>query len=275
MTSTVGVKTAEPPSIVLDYLVVGAGGGAGNDVGGGGGSGGVVVGTTLKVYLPISLTISIGLGGSSSAGDPKGGDGGNSNIVFSGGTVTAYGGGGGGSNSATPSTRPGASGGSGGGGGSWGASYAGGTSTQTNFSSLNGVGYGFAGGTNFTGQFGSGGGGGAGGAGTTGTGAFVAGGLPISSAISGSSINYAGGGYGNSDSGVIYPTGRDSSNTYIGLYGFGGNGTGSPNQSPYSGAQGIVIIRYPGAIQLATGGTVTSSGGYQIHTYTSNGTFVI
>jgi hypothetical protein len=33
-----------------------------------------------------------------------------------------------------------------------------------------------------------------------------------------------------------------------------------------------VIIRYAGA-QRGSGGTVTSSGGYTIHTFTSSGTF--
>jgi hypothetical protein len=33
-----------------------------------------------------------------------------------------------------------------------------------------------------------------------------------------------------------------------------------------------VVIRYFGA-QRATGGTVTSSGGFTIHTFTSSGTF--
>jgi hypothetical protein len=33
-----------------------------------------------------------------------------------------------------------------------------------------------------------------------------------------------------------------------------------------------VIIRYLGS-QVATGGTVTSSGGYTIHTFTGSGTF--
>jgi hypothetical protein len=33
-----------------------------------------------------------------------------------------------------------------------------------------------------------------------------------------------------------------------------------------------VIIRYSGS-QRATGGTVTSSGGYTIHTFTSSGTY--
>jgi hypothetical protein len=33
-----------------------------------------------------------------------------------------------------------------------------------------------------------------------------------------------------------------------------------------------VIVRYPG-IQRGSGGTVTSSGGYTIHTFTSSGTY--
>jgi hypothetical protein len=33
-----------------------------------------------------------------------------------------------------------------------------------------------------------------------------------------------------------------------------------------------VIIRYPGS-QRGTGGTVTSIGGYTIHTFTSSGTY--
>jgi hypothetical protein len=39
-----------------------------------------------------------------------------------------------------------------------------------------------------------------------------------------------------------------------------------------NGGSGIVIIRYLGA-QRGTGGTVTSSGGYTIHTFTSSGTY--
>jgi hypothetical protein len=34
-----------------------------------------------------------------------------------------------------------------------------------------------------------------------------------------------------------------------------------------------VIVRYSSPSQLATGGTVTTSGGYQIHTFTGDGTF--
>jgi len=53
-----------------------------------------------------------------------------------------------------------------------------------------------------------------------------------------------------------------------------GNGGGGSNFSNAAGAggSGLVIIRYLGA-QKATGGTVTSSGGYTIHTFTTSGTF--
>ena len=50
-----------------------------------------------------------------------------------------------------------------------------------------------------------------------------------------------------------------------------GGGGGGRNTSG-SGGSGIVIIRYLGS-QRGTGGTVTSSGGYTIHTFTSSGTF--
>jgi hypothetical protein len=39
-----------------------------------------------------------------------------------------------------------------------------------------------------------------------------------------------------------------------------------------NGGSGIVIVRYYGA-QKATGGSITSAGGYTVHTFTSSGTF--
>jgi hypothetical protein len=39
-----------------------------------------------------------------------------------------------------------------------------------------------------------------------------------------------------------------------------------------AGGKGIVIIRYAGA-QAAGGGTVTTSPGFTIHTFTGDGTF--
>jgi hypothetical protein len=53
--------------------------------------------------------------------------------------------------------------------------------------------------------------------------------------------------------------------------GGGGGASGSPSNGALGGS-GIVIIRYLGA-QRGSGGTVTSSGGYTIHTFTSSGTY--
>jgi hypothetical protein len=57
----------------------------------------------------------------------------------------------------------------------------------------------------------------------------------------------------------------DSSNALRGSYGNGG-------ATNTAGTQGVLIIRYLGA-QRGTGGTVTSSGGYTLHTFTTAGTY--
>jgi hypothetical protein len=41
-----------------------------------------------------------------------------------------------------------------------------------------------------------------------------------------------------------------------------------------AGGSGIVIIRYVGSAR-ATGGTITTSGGYTIHEFTTSGTFTV
>jgi hypothetical protein len=45
-------------------------------------------------------------------------------------------------------------------------------------------------------------------------------------------------------------------------------------RSSQAGGSGIVIVRYLGGTR-ATGGTITSAGGYTIHTFTSSGTFTV
>ena len=58
----------------------------------------------------------------------------------------------------------------------------------------------------------------------------------------------------------------------------GGGGGGSINVPSHTqaigsnGGSGVIIIRYSGA-QRGTGGTITASGGYTYHTFTSSGTF--
>jgi hypothetical protein len=58
----------------------------------------------------------------------------------------------------------------------------------------------------------------------------------------------------------------DSSNAFRGS---AGNGGAAGNNN---GTAGIVIIRYLGS-QRGSGGTVTSEGGYTVHTFTTAGTF--
>jgi hypothetical protein len=50
----------------------------------------------------------------------------------------------------------------------------------------------------------------------------------------------------------------------------GGNGQGSDGGP---GGSGVVIIRYAGAA-VATGGTITTTGGYTYHVFTSSGNFI-
>lgn len=47
---------------------------------------------------------------------------------------------------------------------------------------------------------------------------------------------------------------------------------GAAGAASAAGTAGVVIVRYLGGVQ-GTGGTITSSGGYTIHTFTSGGTF--
>ena len=54
----------------------------------------------------------------------------------------------------------------------------------------------------------------------------------------------------------------------------GGGGSSRGHAVGAAGGKGIVIIRYAGS-QVATGGTVTTSPGYTIHTFTGDGTFAI
>ena len=271
----------------IDYLVVAGGGGGGNSYGQGGGGGGGLLTSSAIVVPGTSYTITVGAGGSGSPGGSpgwtsvRGSNGGDSTLST---IVTSLGGGGGAA--AGISSGTGVPGGSGGGGGY--PSAAGGAGT-------NGQGYpGGAGITNY--GHGGGGGGGAGGSGGVGaTNSGGTGGIGAASTISGSSVYYAGGG-----GGCFYDNnGAGAQGNYSATGGLGGGGAGgvttrsagtagttntgggggaSGGYEPQafitgaSGGSGIVIIRYLG-IQRATGGTISSSGGYTIHTFSSSGTF--
>jgi len=229
-------------SVSVNYLVV-AGGGSGGQAGGGGG--GYLTGT-LSISPSTPYTVTVGAGGVFAGGANRGTNGGNS--VFS--SITATGGGAGGGND----FDTGANGGSGGGG----AYVPGGAGTGVS-------GQGFAGGTGNNGgstTYNSGGGGGASGVGGSTTTASVGGNGAdgLASSISGTSTYYAGGGGGGA---FAVP----------GTNGLGGGATanrGGGSGTNTNGGSGVVIISYAGA-QKFYGGTVTSSGGNTIHTFTASG----
>jgi hypothetical protein len=213
--------------------------------------------------------------------------------------VIAYGGGAGGFNDSTNNATTGGSS-----GGSWNPGYTPASSSQPTISYYNGTaypntGFGNTGGTGGGDQPYGGGGGGAGAAGYAYNGIVPGGGgNGRQYTISGAPVYYAGGG---SSAGYYLNAGY-----MINPPGLGGGGTGdnSPNASrqqpggyttttstvydtangaPYTGGgggsggyggSGIVVMRYLGT-QIATGGTVTSIGGYTIHTFTTAGTFTI
>jgi len=258
----------------VNYLVVAGGGGAGSGYGGAGGAGGYRT-STLSVTAGVANTVTVGAGGAAGtgvAGSATSGSNG-SNSVFS--SITSTGGGGGGGNQTGDINGKG--GGSGGGAGMFGGAGSAGAGT---------AGQGNNGGASVdAGTVGGNSGGGGGGAGAVGgnasSGVGGTGGVGLSSSISGSSVFYAGGGGGGS-----------GTTPGAGGNGGGGNGTvggtagsGTPNTgggggsfcqasgTAGSGGSGIVIISYAGA-QRGTGGTVTSSGGNTIHTFTSSGTFI-
>ena len=223
------VTSADSKSTV-ELLVVAGGGGTGWDVGGGGGGGGVIHYSGFGVSVG-SYSITIGGGGSSGQSNPtKGTNGSNSSF----GNITATGGGGGG---AYTDNGQGLNGGSGGGGGDNGYLFGLGIDGQ-----------GHRGGRSNDSTWASGGGGGSGSKGydalTPLCGDVIRGGQPVYYDISGTMQAYGGGGYGNCDGGTVRPTGQNYAGTTIGTYGFGANGTGSPNGNPSGGSQGIVIVRY-------------------------------
>ena len=209
-----GAASFNPPVTGNIEVLVVAGGGSGGGTsgptsgghynGGGGGAGGLLSSTTYAVTAGSSVAVTVGAGGASvTTGNGNNG----SNSVF--GTITATGGGGGGKYGTA-----GLSGGSGGGSGR--DNGPGGTGT---------AGQGNNGGTGD-----SGGGGGAGAAGTA-----VAGGVGLSSSITGTATYYAGGG--------------------------GGTGTGSPGGTGGLGGGGNGINSYNNPGLVATSGTANTGGG--------------
>lgn len=238
-----------PAYLALDLLAVGGGGGSGGDVGGAGGGGGV---STGWIAANTSYAIVVGAGGAAGANKATGGGGFNSTFTGPHPIYLLSGGG-----------NP---------GGYYDTGAQGGNS---GYSSTGSVYPGSAGG----GDWYSGAGGGAG---EAGQGNGARGGNGYTWAING--VTYGGGGGGgNSDTGGVpggAGGGGQGGSRFYGPYatpgvnglgggagGNSGNGTGDP------GGSGVVICSYISGYALATGGTISYSGGRVYHTFTSDGTF--
>jgi len=277
------LSAADKTKVVADYLVVAGGGGGGANAGGGGGAGGLRStvtatggGGSLESAITLSTlntySITVGAGGSfgSTTGTPVSTNGTNSSISGTGlSTITSTGGGRG----LNPDNN-GVSGGSG--------SGAAGTGSKTGGAGTTNQGY-KGGDSNAT--FIAGGGGGAGAVGGNASGSTSGnGGAGVAVAISGSSVTYAGGGGGGKEGASGAGTGGSggggngaaaNGNGTAGTANTGGGGGGGSNGATvYGGAggSGIVIISYTSATPKFVGGTITTSGGKQIHTFTSSGT---
>ena len=259
----------------VELLVVGGGGGggAGNGGGyeaGGGGAGGVIYNATYPVIPNTTYPVTVGLGGTgtSSGGLPTlNGSTNGENSIF--GILIAFGGG---------------AGGSGGFGGNSGGSGGGGAYLTSSVRSLGGMGIpnqGNAGGQAAQVQLGDGTnrGGGGGGAGGPGQAAIAGGvgGVGVAYSISGISTYYGGGGGGNLNAagglGGGGVGGQLASNGVVNTGGGGGGGSwdgssANPIGKGANGGSGIVIVRYP-APQRASGGIVSTSGGFVTHTFTA------
>lgn len=264
------------PSYPVESLVIAGGGGGGGGqafggthVSGGGGAGGYLA-TPSHTVKTKDYAIVVGTGG---AGGTIGGSPGVVGVDSSFDTLIARGGGAG-----AGSAGAGGNGGSGGGG-----EVSGGTA-------IAGQGNIGGGGTPTAGAGGGGGSGGAGNGGIAGGGGTGGqGGTGTANSISGASVTYAGGGggagigtsgAGGSGSGGAAGNGfGNGTNGTVNLGGGGGAGglpTGaSTGTTGGNGGSGIVIISYPTGAITATGGTITTSGGKTIHTFTSDGTFSV
>jgi hypothetical protein len=269
--------------VSVDYLVVAGGGGGGggvaNGAGTGGGGAGGLLASTVKLSTINTYSIAVGAGGAGGALNSNGSSGANSVISGTGlTTITSVGGGFG----SSQSISSGGNGGSGGGSGRNVSGQVGGTGTD---------GQGNNGGDGYNGApYRGGGGGGASAVGASGL-SSGNGGNGTASSISGSSVTYAGGGgggvystttvsggTGGTGGGGAGAAGGSSLGTAVAgtaNLGGGGGGGASNNGSGNAGAaggSGIIIIAYTSATPLFVGGTLTTSGGKQIHTFTSSGT---
>ena len=275
-------------NVSASYLVVAGGGGGGESYGGGGGAGGLLTSTATLSTLT-TYTVTVGAGGAGSTSQNLRGTQGSNSVLSGTGltTVTSTGGGGGGSAPDAIVENTGGTGGSGGGGasnaaGSYTSAGGAGNTPSTSPSQGNNGGSGVTDGVSYRSAGGGGGAGAVGGNGTSLVGGN--GGNGTASSISGSSVTYAGGGGGAAAVSVRGTGGtggggaggqQTSTAPVAGTANLGGGGGGGGDPTSFNGASGgsgVVIISYTSATPKFVGGTLTTSGGNQIHTFTSSGT---
>jgi hypothetical protein len=260
------VAFSNSPSYSVDYLVVAGGGGGGAY--GGGGAGGYISGSE-SVTAGNTRSITVGAGGAANTSYETDGADGQSSSYAAQSTV----GGGGGARNASSGGTTGRSGGSGGGGGygtaggagTSGQGSAGGSGNNDGFNSFSGGG---GGGKNAVGANAGATVGGNGGAGLAWLNGTVYGGGGGGVAWRSADTKGTGGAGGGGNGG----TWASSTTSEVQGGSAGSANTGGGGGARYAGGSGVVIVRYAGA-QRGTGGTVTSSGGYTYHTFTSSGTF--
>ena len=291
----VWINFGNRPSYPAEILTVAGGGGGGGRVGSGGGAGGLIYygsetpktpnGSAQTVTPGVAYSVVVGAGGVGGFGGIDGteSNGYQGNSSQFGGMTAAIGGGYG----VRGEVGAGGSGGSGGGAGYdyTNSALGSGTSGQGNsggYSSAYGSSYPYV-------KAGGGGAGGAGGSGNGSTGYAGNGGVGLQYSISGTATYYAGGGGGGTHNPAVSACsggnggggnagasgGKNSGSNGSAGTGGGGGGASTDGSTSYkggNGGSGIVIIKYLGNPQ-ASGGSVTQSGGYTIHTFTTSGTF--
>jgi hypothetical protein len=255
--TTAWIPFADPAQYALEIMIIAGGGGGGGSSsdgvagGGGAGAGGYLFYTNQIATPYTQYTVTVGAGGGGGARGFTGAQGGNSSVT---GYTTCIGGGAG--RDADDSNVSISNGGSGGGAsGSSGGAAGSGT-----------VGQGYDGGTKNDGNAGSFAGGGGGGAGGAASGRTP--GPGTTNSVTGSITTWAEGGYGQGTGNFINAATSRAANT-----GSGGNGSFNGTSTGGNGGSGIVAIRYQSASQRGSGGTVSSYGGYVIHTFTTSGIF--
>ena len=275
-------------SYSADFLVIAGGGGGGSGYySGGAGAGGYRYLTGQTFGAGTVYTITVGNGGAGSTNQTVVGTNGSNSLISGSGitTITSAGGGGGGSrnNSSGGASAKGQDGGSGGGSSTQQSDFGDGNTPTTSPSQGNNGG-------GASGNTYGGAGGGAGATGGNGNAVLgVVGGVGLANSITGSSVNYAGGGSsGKGDGSTNTPANafgggfggtNDSNNGGHGTANTGGGGggaSGNGSTTGGTGGSGVVILSVPSAKysgNITGSPTISVSGSQRIIKFTQSGTY--